>query len=126
MLAFCVASSSTLNIETISSSETSVDFQWTAWRYVPEDRNIERTLHITEHKILTSDQKIWSKWLYLPPAFTLVSYPVYSSTLKIKVTYASETAVNFQLITRHYTVQCFSTEDAVRIGISFITIFNHT
>jgi hypothetical protein len=34
--------SSTLKMEAISSSETSVDFHRTARRYIPEDRDIPR------------------------------------------------------------------------------------
>jgi hypothetical protein len=41
MLVPCSAYSSTLKIEAISSSETSVDFQRTTWRYVPEDRTLK-------------------------------------------------------------------------------------
>jgi hypothetical protein len=42
VLVSCLAYSSTLKIlvDTTYTSETSVDFQWTAWRYVPEDRNL--------------------------------------------------------------------------------------
>jgi hypothetical protein len=31
---------STLKMEAIYSSEMSVDFQWTTWRYIPEESNI--------------------------------------------------------------------------------------
>jgi hypothetical protein len=41
-LVSCLAYSSTLKMEAICSSETSVDFQRTTWRYIPEDR----TLHM--------------------------------------------------------------------------------
>jgi hypothetical protein len=30
----------TWKMETTCSSETSVDFQWTTWRYIPEDRTL--------------------------------------------------------------------------------------
>jgi hypothetical protein len=36
-LVSCWAYSSTLNMEAICSSETSVDVQWTTRRYIPED-----------------------------------------------------------------------------------------
>jgi hypothetical protein len=40
--------------------------------------------------------------LCLPPAFTLVSCLVYSSTLKMEATYSSKTSVDFQRTTRRY------------------------
>jgi hypothetical protein len=40
--------------------------------------------------------------LCLPPASTLVSCSVYSSTLKIEEIYSSETSVDFQRTTRRY------------------------
>jgi hypothetical protein len=40
-------------MEIICSSETSVDFQWTAWRYITQDTNIQSTLNINEHKIMS-------------------------------------------------------------------------
>jgi hypothetical protein len=42
MLVSCLAYSSTLKMEATCSSEMSVDFQQTVWRYIPDDR----TLHI--------------------------------------------------------------------------------
>jgi hypothetical protein len=42
MLVSCLAYSSTLKVEVIRSSETSVDFQRITRRYIPEDK---RTLH---------------------------------------------------------------------------------
>jgi hypothetical protein len=38
MLVSSSAYSSTLKIEAACSSETSIDFQWTRQRYIPEDR----------------------------------------------------------------------------------------
>jgi hypothetical protein len=35
----CLAYSSTLKMEETRSSGTSVDFQWTAWRYIAEDKS---------------------------------------------------------------------------------------
>jgi hypothetical protein len=37
MLVSCSAYSSTLKMQTKSYSETSVDFQWTTRRYIPQD-----------------------------------------------------------------------------------------
>jgi hypothetical protein len=34
------AYSSTLKVEAIRSSETSIDFQWVTWRYIPEDSTL--------------------------------------------------------------------------------------
>jgi hypothetical protein len=50
MLVSCVAYSLTLKMETTCSSETLVEFQWTTWRYIPEDR----TLHSYRHENLKS------------------------------------------------------------------------
>jgi hypothetical protein len=36
----CADYSSTLKMEATCSFETSVDFQATTWRYIPEDRNL--------------------------------------------------------------------------------------
>jgi hypothetical protein len=41
-LVSCSVYSSTLKIEATSSSETSVDFQRTTWRYIPEDRTFRK------------------------------------------------------------------------------------
>jgi hypothetical protein len=38
--AFMLAYSSTLKLEAACSSETSVDFQWTIWHYIPEDTTL--------------------------------------------------------------------------------------
>jgi hypothetical protein len=38
-----LACSSTLKMEAICSSETSVDFQWTTRRYIPEGVTLQRT-----------------------------------------------------------------------------------
>jgi hypothetical protein len=40
MLDFCWVYSSTLKIEAAFSFETIVDFQWTIWHYIPEDRTV--------------------------------------------------------------------------------------
>jgi hypothetical protein len=49
---------------------------------------------VTEHSIYL---------LCSPPAFTLVSCSTYSSTLKMEAICSSETSVNFERTTRHYT-----------------------
>jgi hypothetical protein len=41
-LVSCLAYSSTLNMEAICSSETSLDFQWTTQLYIPEDRTLDK------------------------------------------------------------------------------------
>jgi hypothetical protein len=40
-LVSCLAYSSTLKMEAICSFEMSVDFQWTTWRYIPEDSIVQ-------------------------------------------------------------------------------------
>jgi hypothetical protein len=42
-LVSCLAYSSTLKMEAICCSETSVDFQWTTWRYMPEVSTLNKT-----------------------------------------------------------------------------------
>jgi hypothetical protein len=51
-LASCLAYSSTLKIEATCSSETSVDFQWTTRRYIPENRTLQnrRCENLRSHK----------------------------------------------------------------------------
>jgi hypothetical protein len=54
MLVPCLAYSSTLKMETICSSETSIDFHRTAWRYIPQDIIIHSVLvleNINTHKV---------------------------------------------------------------------------
>jgi hypothetical protein len=40
--------------------------------------------------------------LCLPPAFTLISYLAYSSTVKMEAIFSTETSVDVQRITRRY------------------------
>jgi hypothetical protein len=40
-LVSCLADFSSVKMEVICSSETSVDFQWTTWRCIPEDKTLE-------------------------------------------------------------------------------------
>jgi hypothetical protein len=54
MLVSCMVYSATLKMEATSSSETSVDFQWTTRRYIPENR----TLHNHHCGILKSSINI--------------------------------------------------------------------
>jgi hypothetical protein len=53
-LVSCSTYSSILNMEAICSSETSVDFQWTTRRYIPEDRTLHnhRFENLKLYKIL--------------------------------------------------------------------------
>jgi hypothetical protein len=48
MLVSCSAYSSTLKMEAICSSYTSVDFQWAAWYYIREDSTLSDTIDILE------------------------------------------------------------------------------
>jgi hypothetical protein len=41
ILVNCLAYSLTLKMEATCSSKTSVDFQWTIWRYTPEDPTLQ-------------------------------------------------------------------------------------
>jgi hypothetical protein len=70
--AFTLAScSSTLKMETICSSETSVDFQQTTWRYIPEDSTLHLHLAnyfnyndiITAHNFLPICDVVWTEKL---------------------------------------------------------------
>jgi hypothetical protein len=47
---------STLKMEAICSSETSVDSQWTIWRYIPEDGTIHkhRCENLKSYRVLAS------------------------------------------------------------------------
>jgi hypothetical protein len=40
MLVSCLAYSLILKMEVTCSSETQVDFQWTTWQYIAEDRTL--------------------------------------------------------------------------------------
>jgi hypothetical protein len=46
MLVSRLAYSSTLKMEATCSSETSINFQWTTWRYIPEPQTLHFSLHI--------------------------------------------------------------------------------
>jgi hypothetical protein len=59
VLVSCLAYFSTLKMEAICSSETSVDCQWTTWHYIPEDG----TLH--NHRCETSNPT--SKSIFIMP-----------------------------------------------------------
>jgi hypothetical protein len=47
MLGSCLANSSTLKMDATCSSKTSVDFQRTAWNYIPRDRTLQN--HFSEN-----------------------------------------------------------------------------
>jgi hypothetical protein len=58
--------SSTLKMEAARSSKTSVDFQWTAWHYIPEDSTLHYPImlkHITEKNkiILYINKYVYTK-----------------------------------------------------------------
>jgi hypothetical protein len=55
-LVSCSAYSSTLKMDATCSFETSVDFQRTTWRYIPEYRTLYR--RVVTLPILTADQKL--------------------------------------------------------------------
>jgi hypothetical protein len=59
MLVSCMAYSLNLKMEVTCSSETSVDFQWTAWRYIPEDRTLH-TFYVWYIFFPTSF--VWDNW----------------------------------------------------------------
>jgi hypothetical protein len=77
LLVSCLAYSLTVKMETICSSETSVDFHRTTWRYIPEDRTLRspavRTstptsiylLHIETTEGLFKDESLHSPF-YIP------------------------------------------------------------
>jgi hypothetical protein len=51
----CLAS--TLKMEATSSSETSVDFHWTTWCYIPEDKIVQKILTFSASRLL-----LFSPW----------------------------------------------------------------
>jgi hypothetical protein len=68
LLASCfmlVSYSSALKMEAVSSSETSVDFQRTTRRYIPEDRNL--------HTAVRTSKPLIGKHTLLAAYFMLVS-----------------------------------------------------
>jgi uncharacterized membrane protein YhaH (DUF805 family) len=92
--AFMLPSCSTyspLKMVAICSSETSVDFQRTIWRYIPENSlNFQGRISRARYHLGRFSS-----------AFMLVSCSTYS-TLKMEAICPSETSVNFQLTTRCY------------------------
>jgi hypothetical protein len=75
MLAFCLTYSSSLKMEPICFSETSVSFQRTTWRIIPECRTphthrcddlgfsyVQHNVDITQN--LTQDTHFWSKFVF--------------------------------------------------------------
>jgi hypothetical protein len=61
-------------------------------------------LHL-QGRIISQERNQHKIRLYLPPALTLVSCFVYSSTLKMEETSSSEMLVDFQRTTRRYIPQ---------------------
>jgi hypothetical protein len=57
-------------------------------------------LHLQGQRISQARIQRVSRCLFLPSAFTMVSYPAYSSTLLMEAICASETSVDFQRTTR--------------------------
>jgi hypothetical protein len=70
MLAFCLAYSSTLKMEVTSSFETSVNFQRTTRRYIPEARRAETETGIG--KFLDLDFEEQSSNVGLVPCLTFL------------------------------------------------------
>jgi hypothetical protein len=54
-----MAYSSVLKMETICSSETSIDFQRTTWRYIPEDSILHNLKSPTEYRLATRVKTIY-------------------------------------------------------------------
>jgi hypothetical protein len=78
-LVSCSAYSSTLKIEVICSSETSVDFQRTTWCYIPVDRTLEiKTYH---YRIAKLNWSTYTKWPLVEVALEVKSK--YFNTLLI-------------------------------------------
>jgi hypothetical protein len=67
-------------------------------RYVPSKRQL---IFNGLHGVSPAWKQV-TRWLCLPPAFTLVSCSSYSSTLKMEAICPSETSADFQRKTRHY------------------------
>jgi hypothetical protein len=86
MLVSCLASSSTLKIEAICSSETSADFQQTIWPYIPEDL----TLHNFQCENLRSyiANLIFNQQIYYRVHKNLPFHLILVFYLKIKVAVA--------------------------------------
>jgi hypothetical protein len=71
MLVPCWAYSPTMKIEATCSSESSVDFQRTAGRYIPEDRSLPNEMWI----MVESEE---------PPAYTNPQLPSYVFKLEVQ------------------------------------------
>jgi hypothetical protein len=78
----------------------------TAWNRIfasksPLERN--RTKEGSKYFHVSVSYRMWTYvMLCLPPAFTLISSSVHSSTLKMEAICSSETSFDFQRITRRY------------------------
>jgi hypothetical protein len=86
-LVSCLAYSSTLKMEATYSSETSVDFRRTTWRYIPEDRTLQNGQKITEsrksfsnitqrrHSSGTLQKRLKDALLIYSEVFIILEYP---------------------------------------------------
>jgi hypothetical protein len=72
MLVSCLAYSSTMNMETICSSQTSVDFQRTTTRYIPRGRTLQnhRRENLKSYSLTSSTIRVAG----LPPGLKLVLF----------------------------------------------------
>jgi hypothetical protein len=66
MLVSCTAYSSTLKMEAICSSEMSVDFHRTTWRYIPEDRILQNFHHFPQFLQRMSGQYLQTRYYQFP------------------------------------------------------------
>jgi hypothetical protein len=60
MLISCLVYSSILMMEATCSSETSVDFQWTTRRNIPEDRKISLGIYCSIESVLAFEEELCS------------------------------------------------------------------
>jgi hypothetical protein len=62
MLVSYLAYSSILKLEAICSSETPIDFQWTTWRYIPEDISLHNHRRKTLKSYIISFKLTFQYW----------------------------------------------------------------
>jgi hypothetical protein len=65
--------SSVLKMETICSSETSVDFQRTTWRYIPEDRTFHKDDCENLESYIEYTLAVWIKIVYFLELYKLLN-----------------------------------------------------
>jgi hypothetical protein len=92
LLVLAVIISSTLKIEAICSSETSVATQQTTRRHIPEDDTLHN--HRCEDPKFPGDYEEL-RLLLLIACFMLVSFLAYFTILKMEATCSSDTSVYF-------------------------------